>query len=337
VRLFRSLLFQVGLWAILPLLAITAVSVVSIYGHQQAERDLVAARVQRLAHVVSGSLTDELEDKAALLAALGQGGLSVTVGAQPTPSPAQVLQGSFDGGTLWLSAAGQTLGESGNANRWRAARAVQSLIERVRGRDAPAVAMLPVSHGMDALALIAVPAPDGGTLIGGFSASDLSIDHLLGDFQLGTRGSGFVVDSAGLILYARGPSIEEVSLPGGKGGLPRAGEAHASQSVAFFSESGSESWAIGYAPVPLAGWVVIVRESLADAVGPMARFSILSPILVILAALVSLVAVYLILTYVIRPLRALGAMAERVAWGDFAAVERRVAGVQEVRELHGTM
>jgi signal transduction histidine kinase len=58
----------------------------------------------------------------------------------------------------------------------------------------------------------------------------------------------------------------------------------------------------------------------------MARFSVLSPILVILAALVSLVAVYLILTYVIRPLRTLGALAERVAWGDFAAVERPVAG-----------
>ena len=89
-----------------------------------------------------------------------------------------------------------------------------------------------------------------------------------------------------------------------------ASEALAGKSGAFFSENGSEPWAVGYAPVPLAGWAVIVRESLADAVGPMARFSVLSPLLVILAALVSLVAVYLILTQVIRPLRTLGATVE---------------------------
>ncbi len=342
MRLFRSLLFQVGLWAILPLLAITAVSVFSIYGHQQAERDLVADRVRRLAHVASGSLTNELEDKAELLAALGQGGLSGTGPTQPAASPGKAVQGSFDRGTLWLSAAGETLGESGDASKWRTAGAVQDLVERVRASGAPAMAMLPASvpsrgAGTGALAFIAVPASRQGTLIGGFSTSNLSIDHLLDDLQLGARGSGLVVDSSGSVLYARGPSVEQASLLSGNGGLPGTTEAQAGQTGAFFSENGSESWAVGYAPVPLAGWAVIVRESLADAVGPMARFSVLSPLLVILAALVSLVAVYLILTQVIRPLRTLGAMAERVAWGDFAAVDNSVAGVQEVRELHGTL
>jgi signal transduction histidine kinase len=337
VRLFRSLLFQVGLWAILPLLAITAVSVVSIYGHQEAERYLVADRVQRIAHVASGSLANELENKAELLSVLGQGERSGTGATRPPASPDPALHGSFDRGSLWLSATGEALREWGDVSSWRAASAVQDLIERVRTGNASAMAVLPASNSMDGLAVIAVAAPGGGTLIGGFSTSNLAINHLLDDLQLGAQGSGFVVDSSGSILYARGPSVEQVSLPNGHGGLQGASEALAGKAGAFLTENGSDSWAVGYAPVALAGWAVIVRESWADAVGPMARFSVLSPILVILAALVSLVAVYLILNYVIRPLRTLGAMAERVAWGDFAAVELPVAGVQEIRELHGTL
>lgn len=337
MRVFRSLLFQVVLWAILPLLAITAVSVVSIYGHQKAERDLVADRVQRLAHVASGSLTSELEDRAELLAALGKGGLSGTGASQPTESPDQAVQRSFDRGALWLSPAGEPFGESGDASQWRAASAVQDLTVRVRGSNAPAMVMLPGSDGLGGLALIAVPVPGGGTLIGGFSPANLAINHLFDDLQLSARGSGFVVDSSGSILYARGPLAEQAEHANGQGELPGASEALAGKSGAFFLKDGSEVWAIGYAPVALAGWAVIVRESWADAIGPMARFSVLSPLLVILAALVSLVAVYLILTYVIRPLRTLGALAERVAWGDFGAVERSVAGVQEVRELHGIL
>ena len=199
------------------------------------------------------------------------------------------------------------------------------------------MAMLPANDSTDAMALIAVPTPGGGILVGGFSTSNLSIDHLLDDLQLGVRGSGFVVDSAGSILYARGPSAEQASWLNRQGGPPGLSEVRPGTARAFFVDNGADSWAIGYASVALAGRTVIVRESWADAVGPMARFSVLSPLLVILAALVSLSAVYLILTYVIRPLRTLGAMAERVAWGDFGAVERPVAGVQEVSELHGTL
>ena len=84
MRFYRSLLFQVGLWAILPLLAITAVSVVSIYGRQHAERDLVADRVQRLAQIASSSLANELENKARFQTALGQAELTGTGATQPT-------------------------------------------------------------------------------------------------------------------------------------------------------------------------------------------------------------------------------------------------------------
>jgi signal transduction histidine kinase len=155
--------------------------------------------------------------------------------------------------------------------------------------------------------------------------------------QLGARGSGFIVDASGVVLYARGSSAGTAQQADGAAILQAISRVEAGESGALFSGSGFDLFAVGYAPVPAAGWSVLVRESWADAVGPMARFSVLTPLLVILAALVSLVAVYLILSYVIRPLRILGGMAERVAWGDFAAVERPVAGVQEIRDLHGTL
>lgn len=324
VRLFRSLLFQVALWAILPLLAITAVSVVSIYGHQQAERDLVADRVARLAHVVSGSITSELEDRVRLLQALGENSFSASD---------EALQNAFDRGVVRLSARGETLDAFGDAATWADQPAISELQRRARAGNGAAVMAFSAGDQASALAVVAAPEANGGTLLGAFSAAGLTIDHLLDDLQLGARGSAFVVDPAGSILYARGPQP-----PGQEGArLPGIGQARAGESGAQFTESEGELWAVGYASVPLGGWSVIVRESWADAVGPMARFSVLTPVLVILAALVSLVAVYLIVTYVIRPLGTLGSMAERVAWGDFTAVDHPVSGAQEIRDLHGTL
>jgi signal transduction histidine kinase len=69
----------------------------------------------------------------------------------------------------------------------------------------------------------------------------------------------------------------------------------------------------------------------------MMQFSVIPPALVILAALVSLAAVYLTLRFVIRPLQRLDHIASRIAWGDFAAAETTVDGAQEVKDLHATL
>jgi len=67
------------------------------------------------------------------------------------------------------------------------------------------------------------------------------------------------------------------------------------------------------------------------------RFSLLAPLTVVVAALVSSLAVTFGLRYVVRPLQKLDRQATRLAWGDFAAAAEPVGGVQEIEDLRRTL
>jgi signal transduction histidine kinase len=69
----------------------------------------------------------------------------------------------------------------------------------------------------------------------------------------------------------------------------------------------------------------------------MMRLSLLAPLAVVAAALVSGLALTFGLRYVVHPLQALDRQATKVAWGDFAAVNEPVGGVQEIEDLRRTL
>jgi signal transduction histidine kinase len=67
------------------------------------------------------------------------------------------------------------------------------------------------------------------------------------------------------------------------------------------------------------------------------RYSQVTPLILLLATVLSLMAVFFGVRNIIRPLQALSEQAGRVAWGDFAAVEKPEGGVQEIKDLHRTL
>lgn len=108
-------------------------------------------------------------------------------------------------------------------------------------------------------------------------------------------------------------------------------------SALVYRDARGEQWVVGYAPAPAAGWGVIVQDTWPEIINPLRQFSAVPLVLVISAALVSLVAVYLMICYVIRPLRALDQMARQLGWGNFAAIATPVGGVQEIKDLYATL
>lgn len=95
--------------------------------------------------------------------------------------------------------------------------------------------------------------------------------------------------------------------------------------------------AVGYAPVTGPGWGLIVQEPWTALIAPLMRLSLLAPLAVVAAALVSALAVTFGLRYVVRPLQALDRQATALAWGDFSATDEPVAGVQEIEDLRRTL
>jgi signal transduction histidine kinase len=105
----------------------------------------------------------------------------------------------------------------------------------------------------------------------------------------------------------------------------------------YHQEPDGQELVVGYAPVAGPGWGLIVQEPWKALIAPMMRLSLLAPLAVVAAALVSGLALTFGLRYVVRPLQTLDKQATRVAWGDFAAAGETVGGVQEIEDLRRTL
>jgi signal transduction histidine kinase len=105
----------------------------------------------------------------------------------------------------------------------------------------------------------------------------------------------------------------------------------------YHQEPSGQELVVGYAPVAGPGWGLIVQEPWEALIAPAMRFSLLTPLVVVIAALVSGLAVTFGLRYVVRPLQALDRQAIQVAWGDFSAAREPAEGVQEIKDLQHTL
>ena len=150
-----------------------------------------------------------------------------------------------------------------------------------------------------------------------------------------SRAVAYLVDRKGRVIYHPDSTLIGQNLETHAGvQAALAGQTGAT----YHQEPGGRELVVGYAPVPETGWSLIVQEPWEDLIAPVMRFSLLAPLAVVAAALVSGLAVTFGLHYVIRPLQTLDRQATRLAWGEFSAVnEQPVGGVQEIEDLRRTL
>jgi signal transduction histidine kinase len=82
---------------------------------------------------------------------------------------------------------------------------------------------------------------------------------------------------------------------------------------------------------------VLVEEPWHEVIGPVLRYSQFMPLVAVLAAIVSVLALYYGIRSIVRPLQKLGQQADRVAWGDYEATDTSVGGVEEIEDLRRTL
>jgi signal transduction histidine kinase len=83
--------------------------------------------------------------------------------------------------------------------------------------------------------------------------------------------------------------------------------------------------------------VLLIEEPWNSVASPILRLSLLSPLALVPALAISLIGLWFASRQIVAPLRTLQRQSLKLAAGDFAAIEEKAGGVQEIRELQRSM
>ena len=335
----RRVPIQLLLWTTVPLTAILVLlAVFGVLGHQQAMRALVEARDARLARAAAGRVSDRLQvrlEELLLLAdeVAADGPEALRMHQRLAPPMAARDSVPFRGGLAVVAPDASVRLTFPNDPNWSLR---QSVLEALLASEP--VSSLRISPVIDdpvtgePTVLLAVPAGENW-LVGGVTLTELEVQRLVVESAPGTQGRAFVVDGDGRILAASetNPGVE-MPLPW----LDTVG-ALRGQVGATIAPVADETWVIGYAPVEPVGWTLITLEPWDAVVGPLMRFSLVAPLLLVVAVVGAGLTILFGLRAIVRPLQELDRRAVRLAWGDFEAVQEPVGGTQEIEDLRHTL
>ena len=341
-----GLTVQIVLWTVLPLtLVLIGVAFTGVYSHEQSMRRLVQERDQALAAVSAAQASDVLQARTGALATLAeeQAFHHLDYPAQESLlAAAGDLRGLFSGPVALVDETGSLLASQSPPPAWTRDPRLPELARAVMARQRIAFTPPFDPPWGDEAMLVGFPIQDeGGTTYGVLAApvamQSLEIESLLGQVQVGERGAVYLVDGSGQIL-ASTPADQARSSFAGHTGLSIALQDDAPGATACHAPDG-ERMTLAYAPVDYGdlGWRVLIEEPWREVIGPVLRYSQFMPLVAVLAAIISVLALYYGLRSIVRPLQTLGQQAERVAWGDFEATGSPVGGVEEIEDLRRTL
>jgi signal transduction histidine kinase len=343
----RGLRVQLLLWTVLPLtLILAAVAVVGIDMHQRSMRGLVEELDARSARLAAAHLSDGFAERVALLEVLVATPSSVAA----TGNSRDTIGLLFDEGLARFDAAGEPIEAFPSTDAWHTpptSALLAALAPAARDHPGqPAFSPLfadPVT-GRAGL-FIAMASQDGEIVVGAVSLERLGLAEVVAevravDNQYPELGQGhgeaaaFLVDSRGQIIYHPDPAQIGQDLNQHEGVKE---VIQGRTGATYHREPDGRELVVGYAPVAGPGWGLIVQEPWEVLIAPAMRLSLLAPLVVVVAALVSGLAVTFGLRYVVHPLQTLDRQTSRVAWGDFSALGEPVGGVQEIEDMRRTL
>jgi signal transduction histidine kinase len=114
---------------------------------------------------------------------------------------------------------------------------------------------------------------------------------------------------------------------------PGVTEALGGRSGFTYMKTTSMEHVVAYSPVNPPGWALVFEEPWEEVDTPYLRLTQFAPLILIPLLAFTLVALWFGATQIVKPLQHLEKLASDLAWGNFNAIEKRVGGVQEIRQL----
>jgi signal transduction histidine kinase len=110
-------------------------------------------------------------------------------------------------------------------------------------------------------------------------------------------------------------------------------DALAGKSGATYVQAGSDEHVLAYSPITIMNWAIVIEESWEAVSNPTLQTSQITPMILIPALLLAVLALWFGAEQIVKPLRLLKARAAKLAWGDFKEIEQPVHGIAEIRHL----
>lgn len=301
---FRGLLPGVLIVVVLPLtLALIAIAIGATTLHQNEMRDLIATRDERAVREAANSLAERVGHQVQTLRAAAE---LVSLGVP-------------------LAEAQQRLGESAGH---------LEIISDSSGMSTP---LAPVTTASDGRVLIVGQSSDGESVIrGAFTTQELDLptfaDNLRGSSDLHIM----LLDQEARTFF-HGDTAHMNFDPASVFAPGVAGSLRGESGSVFVTDPDRVEWVVAYAPVPQAGWSLIVAEPWEHVANPSLSTSLLTPLVLIPAVLIAVIVVIFGARRVVRPLQQLEAQAARAGRGDYAALAQPISGISEIQTLQLTL
>jgi signal transduction histidine kinase len=319
--LWRGSTLQVIAAIVLPLtLLLVAISFGSFFIHQNAMRSMVGERDEQAVRTAASSLESEINhrvDTIHNLALLAEGGSTANLNRALADSV--YLLDDFNLGLAFFSPDGALLAYTGDEKFWKAVP-----LQVGAGKTATLVA-----DGKPVV-LVSYRIPDENVVaVGAFSATNLLQMALEKDFPENGNAAVYIFDPTYRILYQSGPGTIEGD-PAHHPGIP---EALHGQSGTTYVQAGSDEHVLAYSFIPATGWAIVIEESWEAVANPTLQTTQITPMILVPALLLALLALWFGAEQIVKPLRSLEAKAAKLAWGDFKEIEQPVQGIAEIRHL----
>jgi signal transduction histidine kinase len=322
LRLFASVIlpFSIALFG----LAVAAIGV-----HGRAMRGLVAERDARSARAAAAAISEVLLHRQIAVRELALR-LSDGVAAARVLAEAGSLDHDFPEGLAVVSRNGRTV--AGFLPPYLTG---SPLLARVLASSRSATETVQPPFAADSGAIVTAAVPGGHLfVVGAFAILDL-LRFALPDLEsLAGRASAVIVDpQAGVLAHDGAPPLETEfkNHPGVRAAL------QGTSGSSYINSPNGEEHVLAFSLIRSAGWVLLIEEPWNSVASPVLRLSLLSPLALVPALAISLIGLWFATRQIVAPLRTLQRQSLKLAAGDFAAIEEKVGGVQEIRELQRSM
>ncbi len=337
-RLFtrwRGSTLQLIAAVILPLtILLVAISFVSFAVHQTAMRSMVGERDQHSVQASASAIETELNHRLDTIRTL-----ALLAGTSPGNSLDKILSGSehltgeFDKGIAFFDSHGNLLSYVGEQEFWQFLMGKAELASMLQHQNEPTASTLFVNPEDGKQTVLISSEERGLVTVGAFSIENIVQRILQDNFSAHGPMAVYVIDPTHQILYQSGPSIIE----GETAKHPGVAEAFDGRSGTTYVQVGNDEHVVAYSQIPSLGWAIITEESWETVTNPTLQTSLITPLVLVPALLLAVLALWFGAQQVVKPLQALEAKAAKLAWGDFKEIEGPVNGIAEIRHLQAEL
>jgi signal transduction histidine kinase len=338
-RLFtrwRSSTLRLIAAVILPLtILLVAISFVSFAVHQNAMRSMVGERDQRSVQASASAIETGLNHRFDIIRTL-----TLLVNTSPGHSLDQTLPksehltGEFDHGIALFNPNGTLLSSVGDQLFWESVIGNAELASILRHPNGP-IASPPFMSPTDGkpTILIASAEEQGPVMVGAFSVENLVRRIVQNNFSTHGHIAVYIIGPTRQIIYQSGPSM----INGEPANYAGVVDAFNGKSGTTYVRVGNDEHVVAYSPIPLLGWAILTEESWEMVSNPILQTSLITPLVLVPALLLAVLALWFGARQVVEPLQALEAKAAKLAWGEFKEIEGPVYGIAEIRHLQAEL